>query len=91
MYCTCLVSQLSSEHLLTVLDLVEDTVLATAALKGNARAWHDLEQVFSQPLTRTCTLHLSDQGAPGLPRGFLSAVSPRSSCPETRESGVAQT
>ena len=42
---------------------VEDTVLATAALKGNARAWHDLEQVFSQPLTRTCTLHLSDQEA----------------------------
>ena len=26
MVCTCLGSQLSSEHLLTVLDLVEDTV-----------------------------------------------------------------
>ena len=26
--CSCLGSQLSSEHLLTVLDLVEDTVLA---------------------------------------------------------------
>jgi hypothetical protein len=53
---------------------VEDTVLATAALKGNARAWYDLEQVFSQPLTRTCTLHLSDQEAIIHVRRFITEL-----------------
>ena len=58
----------------SAIQYMEDAVLATAALKGNARAWHDLEQVFSQPLTRTCTLHLSDQEAIIHVRRFITEL-----------------
>ena len=58
----------------TATQYVEDVVLITAASTGHSRAWHDLEQVFSQPLTRTCTLHLSDQEAVMYVRRFISEL-----------------
>ncbi len=61
---------------------VEDVVLATAAIKKHARAWYDLEQVFAQPLTRTCTLHLSDQEAVVYVRQFLSTLQNVTATPE---------
>ena len=73
----------------TATQYVEDVVLITAASTGNSRAWHDLEQVFSQPLTRTCTLHLSDQEAVIYVRRFISELRTTTLAAEsTRDQGL---
>ena len=73
----------------TATQYVEDVVLITAASRGNSRAWHDLEQVFSQPLTRTCTLHLSDQEAVIFVRRFISELRSTTLAAEsTRDQGL---
>lgn len=56
----------------SAIQYVEDVVLASAAIAGNSRAWHDLEQVFVQPLTRTCSAHLGEQEAMVHVRRFLN-------------------
>jgi hypothetical protein len=67
----------------SVVQYVEDIVLAVAATQGNLQAWTDMAQVFELTLLRTCALRLPDEEAVLYVRRFVLELERETMAPET--------